>query len=282
MTSSSASPWGYWDLPDDARVTSNPAQVVVQMSWASHGDGVSAYPDPANNKSLGAIVDYLAVEQMELLYSACYLHYLNATIRYNPSTQWSIIDSTYASPQFASTLWAPMLDGVAIEELIAEIMPAAKSSPYTESLAALNQALARYSLAAMSGTMRSVPATQAGIVAPVILNAYPAAAVLLLAIILWLYAIIALMLLGVTWTARHPEIAVQGEEDGRGRNFLELTQTWLTNPLPLLGAYFPSHDGKDVQRSVDGDPIQMVCDGDGMRLAIDIAGNESAFGIRRW
>ncbi|KAG9020904.1 hypothetical protein FS837_007766, partial [Tulasnella sp. UAMH 9824] len=100
---------------------------------------------------------------------------------------------------------------------------------------------------------------------PVALGLYPVAPTLLLVGCLYIYSLTTLIIFLLSSTSNNLVIVVPREltrkrEREKKNSALDLAQSWLTDPLPLVGSVFPGWDGRHVARSVKSNPLHQVYD----------------------
>lgn len=273
---------GIPDFPKGKWLTPNPTSLVLQLRWSLH-----------LNTALVANQGESAVDLFPTpwvtLYATCELAYYNATVKYHPLTDsWDLLNSTLSSPDFTSILWAPLIYQHATEQITGSVIGIAMNSNAQDAvMAALNQNLGRNALSQVAGAFQPAPADEVYLMHPVVLGLYPATPLLILIGLLYLYSALALVIFIASCTANYRAIVIPPEMTGRAedseRSALDLVQTYLTDPIPILSEYFPACDGKDPQRSVTYDPLDMIYDGEGARerLRIGLQAGQPRFGLWR-
>ncbi|KAG8982776.1 hypothetical protein FRB90_006560 [Tulasnella sp. 427] len=273
---------GIPDFPKGKWITQNPVSLVAQLRWSLHLNA-----DLIINQG-ETTVDLFPMPWVTL-YATCDLAYYNATVQYHPSTDsWTLLNSTLTDPGLTSILWAPLIYQHATEQLTGALIGIAmKNNAKGQIMAALNQNLGRNALSQVSGALQPAPAREVYLMRPVVLGLYPATPLLLLIGLLYLYSALALAMFIMAWTANYRAIVIprelSGREEDSERSTLDLVQTYLTDPVPLLSESFPGWDGKDPQRSVANDPLDMIYDGGGARerLRIGLHVGQTRFGLWR-
>jgi len=106
--------------------------------------------------------------------------------------------------------------------------------------------------------------------------------------LLWLYSLIALSVFLATVFSRVPALSVGNSSYGKGRRSqasqLDLAQSWLTSPLPLVADLFaPDSASLRAQLSRAHSPMGMFEESaETARLAIGLDGRRyPAYGLRR-
>lgn len=263
----------------------------MQLMWPIHG---AHFSDDGDMTELDVLPANAAIDipysDFEL-YAACNVSYYNATVRYQPSTStWSLINKTLSPNGFAYTLYSALIFQLASDALTTEIMGIATVDDYTNVTAALNQALGRASLAIASGAFMPVAATNVTFMEPVILGRYPLVPMGTFIALLFLYAVLAFVIFIWSWGSNSRGVVVPGDLTFNGsdqeRSALEITQLWLTSPMPLIAAMFPGKDepGNDVERTAKTQSLDMIYDGDDTkfgRLTVGLHPDLPGFGLRK-
>ncbi|KAG9050331.1 hypothetical protein FS837_006203 [Tulasnella sp. UAMH 9824] len=273
---------GIPDFPKGKWLTPNPTSLVLQLRWSLHLN-----TDLVINQGESA-VDVFPTPWVTL-YATCELAYYNATVKYHPSTDsWELLNSTLSSPDFTSILWAPLIYQHATDQIRGSVIGIAMNRNAQDGvMAALSQNLGRNALSQVAGALQPVPALEVHLMRPVVLGLYPAAPLLFLIGLLYLYSGLALAIFVVSCTANYRAIVIPREMTGKGRDSersaLDLVQTYLTDPVPMVSELFPGWDGKDRERSVAKDALDMVYDGEGSRerLRIGLQVGTGRFGLWR-
>ncbi|KIO27801.1 hypothetical protein M407DRAFT_22976 [Tulasnella calospora MUT 4182] len=273
---------GIPDFPKGKWLTPNPTSLVLQLRWSLHLN-----PDLVINQGESA-VDLFPTPWVTL-YATCELAYYNATVKYHPvSDSWELLNSTLSSPDLTSIIWAPLIYQHATTQITGSVIGIAMNSNSQEGvMAALNQNLGRNALSQVAGAFQPVPALEVYLMHPVVLGLYPAAPLLFLIGLLYLYSALTLSFFVASCTANYRSIVIPpemtGKEKERERSALDLVQTYLTDPVPIVSESFPALDGKDPQRSVADDALDMVYDGGGSRerLRIGLLAGQARFGLWR-
>ncbi|KAG8903437.1 hypothetical protein FRC01_009200 [Tulasnella sp. 417] len=273
---------GIPDFPRGKWITPNPTSLAIQLRWSLHLN-----TELLINQGESA-VDLFPTPWVTL-YATCELAYYNATVKYHPSTDsWELLNSTLSSPDFTSILWAPLIYQHATQQITGSVIGIAMDSHAQDGvMAALSQNLGRNALSQVAGAFQPAPALEVYLMHPVVLGLYPAAPLLCLIGLLYLYSGLALSIFVVSCTANYRAIVIPPEMTGREkdteRSALDLAQTYLTDPVPILSESFPALDGKDPQRSVASDALDMLYDGGGTRerLRIGLHRGQGRFALWR-
>lgn len=131
----------------------------------------------------------------------------------------------------------------------------------------LEMSLARVNMGLVSPLMTFIPASNVTTTRVVALGLYPTAPTLFLVGCLYIYSLVALGIFLLICTSNRrmiflPRHLTENGKRDEERSALDVAQTWLTDPLPLVGSLFPGEDGREVARSVEGNPLQQVHDSD--------------------
>lgn len=235
--------------------TSNPAKTVLQLRW----DGATAQ---WNSGTPG--VSYLFVLD---LYATCELTYLDVTAQYDPlAAEWSILESTLSRPELASVLWTPMIFQLATDDLHNTLRPYVTSRG-GQAMDVLESSMAKYGIGYTAPLMKFTAASNVTAPQPVALGLYPTTPTLLLVGCLYIYSLVALVIFFLSCTSNNRMIFVPREltkkkEKDVETSALDVAQSWLTDPLPLIGSIFPGGDGQHAARSAESDPLRQVYDSD--------------------
>ncbi|KAG8939737.1 hypothetical protein FRC04_005986 [Tulasnella sp. 424] len=234
--------------------TSNPASTVVQLRW----DAAAARNTPTPGVMY---LNYLD------LYATCNMTYLDIVAQYDPiDANWIILEEDLSSPELASVLWTPMLFQLGTENLFNALRPYITNRG-GEAIGMLELLMAKYGMGFAAPLTTFVAASNLTTTQLVTLGLYPTTPTLLLVSCLYIYSIVALIIFVLACTSNNRMIFVprhltsEGQQDEE-RAALDVAQSWLTDPLPFIGAIFPGRDGRQVTRSVEGDPIRQVYDSD--------------------
>ncbi|KAG9041829.1 hypothetical protein FS837_011693 [Tulasnella sp. UAMH 9824] len=235
--------------------TSNPAKTVVQMRW----NNVTAQ---WNSRTLG--VSYLDTLD---LYATCELTYLDVTAQYDSlGAEWSILESTLSRPELASVLWTPMMFQLASDDLHNTLRPYVTNRG-AQAIDILQSSMAKYGIGYAAPLMKFIAASNVTAPQLVALGLYPTAPTLLLVGCLYIYSLLALVIFFLSCTSNNRMIFVPRELTKKKENdvetsALDVAQSWLTDPLPLVGSIFPGGDGQHAARSAESDPLRQVYDSD--------------------
>ncbi|KAG8991014.1 hypothetical protein FRB90_001496 [Tulasnella sp. 427] len=260
--------------------TSNPAQTIVQMRWPNTTARASSdTPGVAYTNALD-------------LYATCSLTYLDVVTQYDPQqASWTILNTTLSPSEIASVLWSPQLFLQGPDYLLHALKPYVTSRG-SDAMRVLAESFAKLNMAYAAPLMNFDGAASMTNLEVVTLGLYPAAPTLLLIICLYAYAVIAVVvfLLSSCGSNRRvifvPRELTHDQKEDKEKSALDVAQTWLTDPLPLVGSMFPGGDGRRVQRSVESDPLRQVYDSDWELGKVGIGlhkagGGEMIFGMMR-
>ncbi|KAG8943890.1 hypothetical protein FRC04_002431 [Tulasnella sp. 424] len=259
--------------------TSNPASVVIQLRWLNN--------TPHWNTDTPGVVYTNALD----LYATCTMTYLDVIAQFDPiSGDWSILETNLSQPELASVFWTPMIFQVETDDLLHAMKPYLLNRG-AQALDVLEASMAQYSMAYASFFMAFTEAFNVTTPQVITLGLYPTAPTLLLVGCLYIYSLIALVMLvfacisnsRIIFVPRH--LTKEGEKDEE-RSALDVAQTWLTDPLPFIGALYPGGDGRHVARSAESDPLRQVYDSDSELRKVGIglykgATGEMIFGLMR-
>ncbi|KIO24943.1 hypothetical protein M407DRAFT_244247 [Tulasnella calospora MUT 4182] len=83
-----------------------------------------------------------------------------------------------------------------------------------------------------------------------------------------------------------PRELTKKKEKDEESSALDVAQSWLTDPLPLVGSIFPGRDGRHVARSAESDPLRQVYDSEWESGKVGIglykgSNGEMIFGLMR-
>ncbi|KAG8912784.1 hypothetical protein FRC01_004898 [Tulasnella sp. 417] len=257
----------------------NPADMAVQLRW-------NAFYWGDVDRTTGRLPD-LAIDffPAPALFANCSVSFFNVTARLDGAKNaWTLIDLTPSSSEFATTLWLPTLYQYPTEHLVSNLFAIAIKKPKGAVMAALNQHLARVMLGAAAGYFAPAKATDVDRLVPTLFGQYPIAPLLTFIALLCLYALLALLVFLLSWwTPDQIIVPPSGEPaDTQERSMLSLTQKWLTIPIPLVGAAFPSNERRDEEvgvRSVERQPRIMVSNGNRSDVRLGIGLTNGGFGI---
>lgn len=256
--------------------SANPGTIGIQLSM----------PLTGALKSVNANGQVLA-DPKGFTFFGCSLEYFNVTTSYNPiSSSYALVTATPSTPYFASVLLGPLITQLANERLLADAQSAILIGNNIALNAIVSQDLGRMAIAWPSGMFIEVPAAGTSRVDVQALGAYPMAPVIIITILLYLYAVLALsvFLTSRTFTSYNIKV-IRTDSDDREQKMaaVALGQKWLTNAIPLVSMAFPEKDGWDGQRSVAPRSVEMVDDVDEDRLLLGLYPNaqgETVFGVR--
>ncbi|KAG8967374.1 hypothetical protein FRC05_002084 [Tulasnella sp. 425] len=233
--------------------TSNPASVVIQLRWPN---------DTAQRNINTPGVLYVGMVD---LYATCNMTYLDVIAQYDPiGGNWGILETKLSQPELASVLWTPMIFQMGTGDLSHAIKPYVIDNGVL-ALGALGSSMAQYSMGYAAPLVTFTEAFNVTTPQLVTLGVYPTAPTLFLVGCLYIYSLIALVILFLACISNNRIIFVprhvtrEGEKDEE-RSALDVTQTWLTDPLPFIGAIYSGGDGRHVARSVESDPLRQVYD----------------------
>ncbi|KIO33545.1 hypothetical protein M407DRAFT_17499 [Tulasnella calospora MUT 4182] len=235
--------------------TSNPASAVVQMRWQNQ----SAL---WNTDTIGVM--YLSALD---LYATCNMTFLDVLARYDSiEAEWSILETSLSQPELASVFWTPTIFQMATDDLAHALMPYVLNRGAV-ALDVLESSMAKYSMAYAAPLTKFAAASNITTTELLTLGLYPITPTLLLVGCLYIYSIVALVIFFLSCISNNRMISVprhltRGGEKDEERSALDVAQTWLTDPLPLMGSLFPGGDGRHAARSVESDPLRQVYDSD--------------------
>ncbi|KIO24955.1 hypothetical protein M407DRAFT_25704 [Tulasnella calospora MUT 4182] len=232
--------------------TFNPATTIVQLRWGS------TYW--ANHGTPG--VHYLNALD---LYAKCKMTYLDVIAQYNPiDVKWTIEQTTLSRPELASIFWTPMIFQLWSNDLRYTLTPYIMTGR-TDVVNTLASWVSKYGMAYTAPLLKFTPAFNLTTPQPLALGVYPVAPTLLLVGCLYVYSITALVVFFLSCTSNNriifvPRELTRKQARGKEKSALDVTQAWLTDPLPLVGSVFPGRDGRHIARSVKSDPLRQVYD----------------------
>lgn len=256
--------------------TQNPASLVVQLE---------AMRDDIHGVYLNDIVD-----ADHMLYASCDLTFLNVTLSYTANNgSWAVVNTTLSPSTLASILWEPLIFQMGTDELVHEFKLANSLSNHAIIMMSyLEQNITTLTLGYNSGLTYAAPALSVKSMVPVAIGVYPVTPIIILVILLYTYSFAALYIFFAAFTANHTALVLPaGFSKKRDRkspfiSALDLAQTWLTDPIPLVGMAFTTDDKEAVVRSASTEVLDMAPDendrGRRLRLGIDDNGH---FGVWR-
>lgn len=259
--------------------TPNPALTVVQIRWPN---------DITSDSADTPGVTDLSVPD---LYATCTFTYLDVVAQYDSlQAEWSILETNLSSPELASIFWTPLMFQWAESHLLHALKPYVMDRG-AQVMEMLELTLGRANMGFVAPLMEFVPASNVTTPRPVALGVYPTTPTLLLVTCLYIYSLVAIVAFVLACISNDRVISVssnltkEGEPDEE-RSILDITHTWLTDPLPFIGWLFPGGDERDVARSAESDPLRQVYDSKWGVEKVGIGlykGNngEMIFGLRR-
>ncbi|KIO30878.1 hypothetical protein M407DRAFT_20004 [Tulasnella calospora MUT 4182] len=259
--------------------TSNPATTIVQLRWdyqafwGNHGTPGVRYLNALD------------------LYGKCKMTYLDVVAQYDPiGAQWIIEETSLSPPGLTSIFWTPMIFQLWTDDLRYTLIPYIVTGQ-ADVFDTLASWMSKYGMAYTAPLLEFTAASNITTPQPVALGLYPVALTLLLVGCLYIYSITALAIFFLSCTSNNRMIFVPREftrkkERDKERSALDVAQTWLTDPLPLVGSVFPGRDGRHIARSVKVDPLHHVYDSDWGLVKVGIglykgSKGESIFGLMR-
>ncbi|KAG9041828.1 hypothetical protein FS837_011692 [Tulasnella sp. UAMH 9824] len=193
--------------------------------------------------------------------------YLDVIAQYDPiAVKWVIAETSLSRPELASILWTPMIFQLWTDDLHYAFTPYMTTGD-ADLFDILASSISKYGMAYTAPLMKSTAAFNVTTPQPVALGLYPVAPTLLLVGCLYIYSLTSLIIFSLSCTSNKLVIFVPREltrkkEADKQRSALDVAQSWLTDPLPLIGSVFPGDDGQQVARSTESDPLRQVYDGD--------------------
>ncbi|KIO25539.1 hypothetical protein M407DRAFT_25137 [Tulasnella calospora MUT 4182] len=215
--------------------TSNPATTIVQLRW----DGPLFW---VNHGTPGAY--YLNALD---LYGKCKMTYFDVIAQYDPiGVKWTIAETSLSRSELASIFWTPMIFQLWADDLQYTLTPNLINGE-TDVFDTLASWMSKYGMAYIAPLLKFTTASNVTTPQPVALGLYPVAPTLLLVGCLYIYSITALVIFSLSCTSNNCIIFVPREftrkkERDKERSALDVAQSWLTDPLPLVGSVFPVYD----------------------------------------
>ncbi|KAF7311360.1 hypothetical protein MKEN_01037900 [Mycena kentingensis (nom. inval.)] len=207
----------------------NPQHVVVRLRW----------PDADNWVPLSGVASN--VDGDVFSWAACALTFSNVTLQRLRGEYSVAAEPTLVEPAFASVMQGPLLWQFGNLQLSANLQATMLSAPdETSAIAALNQGLARLSLALFSGTLQVIEPAIQRTPSPgpqPALGRYPIAPLTIYLFLLFTYALTALFVYISAARLQAPIIRSPGRP---AANAAQLTQLRLTDPLAHVAALYPS------------------------------------------
>lgn len=191
--------------------------------------------------------------------------YLDVIAQYDPmGAMWTIAKTSLSRPELASIFWTPTIFQLWTSDLHYALTPY-MTTGQADVIDILASSMSKYGMAYTAPLMKFTPALNVVTPRPVALGLYPVAPTLLLVGCLYLYSLAALFIFFLSCTSNRRVIFVPREltrkkERDKERSALDVAQSWLTDPLPVVGSIFPGEDGRHIGRSAESDSLRQVYD----------------------
>ncbi|KDQ20216.1 hypothetical protein BOTBODRAFT_170217 [Botryobasidium botryosum FD-172 SS1] len=235
--------YGNYEHSEHGATPQNPSTILLQLSWVTPG---SYGTDDINN--IIEIVPSACVT----IYAACSLAIFNGTLEYttNATTatgSYKLIYETPSSGRYYGILWGPLLWQSISPRLALNIEGLAMTSNSPDAIMArVNQELTRLMLGSAAGVFQRVEATNVAHRPSTLVGVYPLPALLTYVSLLYIFAAIALFVFATSAVSSSYVITVPAsltrKKEPMELSSLELAEAWLTNPLTLVSALFPSNE----------------------------------------
>ncbi|KDQ20217.1 hypothetical protein BOTBODRAFT_62541 [Botryobasidium botryosum FD-172 SS1] len=242
-----------WERVTNGSAPHNPSTILAQLYWVSP----RAMIDP-DGGTFSSYASFLA---------SCSLEIFNGTLKYTRSPLTSTLPPASAnvapaegsyellsptvvpsSQEYFGVLWGASMRQLITSRLAVNMeVKALTNDSYGDSTVALfNQELARLMLGFNAGLFQRAPATNATRLNPILVGRYPLPALLAYVGILYIYAALAFFVFATSAFSSSYAIQVPASLSQKQKpvllSSLELVEAWLTNPLTLVSALFPSQE----------------------------------------